>query len=984
MQELDREFESSLNRLSVASDIASPQNRLSRSSSPAKGPGEPAPYRVEIENAKKREKILKARLRESQAVLNNQRIEADAVRKSFIRDEIARRVELDASTKTLAQTAMTHKFNEDADRELAHLGQRLDRRRDEVLRQTRAQLNLDFTRRVETQHVDFEKSLDSEVRSMAADMTRAHQNRLKELAAAYVVKERAKKDELEKRMAYIACEEEKNMVKKLSNDQVNLLSKLKAELKREQEIRLEHRKHEIKRAHSEDRKRRLLEIGRETKDEHDRLLGDLKRQLELEEETCIHQLENELAKEHAGKVEALQKDMEMQLNKARAARRHEMGAGYDSQRESLRNRLEADSRRELERIRSTAGATFDSEAELFEREYRARLARERDAEEDKIKATLQQQLNHKKKHAELELKREHQHDVDTARRAIEKQTEKELETFRMDTKAKYESLLSEKRTELETIREDRVDQVRRELRKKHEKDMKNLQERMALEEERKIAEAREDGQKASARAESEAKRIGQSETRQKLKEIAAQNERMIQETKDDTKAKYAHELYQEMEALNMKYKTEMEETKQNLETNYEKEKKNAKERARLEMQAKKDKMIEDLEKQGKADLDTIVRREQLAYGAELNTMKAMKLEEQSRKEDAAVQKHREEYRMQMEAEKLDIQNKQHDQLQRVLKTVIEELNVEHERTVKSLQLQHEEEKSRRSAELRKQMRQENEAQYDRFKDASLRKIEAICQQVQDEYTSEKAQVLRKLDRDMESSCEKALLAMEKDHTTEIESLRSKKIFELHSSIEATKSTLLQETLSTQARLRANFERDVRAAQNMLRELFGQTEDRKSINGRDEANWLNSDSYVSKLQQQYGVLHEKYTKMSEKLAEIGVKYNRVCRELSDNTERISAEASVRKVMGKPRDGDSRVVEKLMSANQTLVDKLGSLGDRYTKLENLLMGNGERPASPNGTSSASANRTDIAFLTKYSSPSKFSPRAKSFGFDSPTQQ
>ena len=59
-------------------------------------------------------------------------------------------------------------------------------------------------------------------------------------------------------------------------------------------------------------------------------------------------------------------------------------------------------------------------------------------------------------------------------------------------------------------------------------------------------------------------------------------------------------------------------------------------------------------------------------------------------------------------------------------------------------------------------------------------------------------------------------------------------------------------------------------------------------------------------------------------------------------------------------------------------------RDLKLENLLMGNGERPASPNGTSSASANRTDIAFLTKYSSPSKFSPRAKSFGFDSPTQQ
>ena len=344
----------------------------------------------------------------------------------------------------------------------------------------------------------------------------------------------------------------------------------------------------------------------------------------------------------------------------------------------------------------------------------------------------------------------------------------------------------------------------------------------------------------------------------------------------------------------------------------------------------------------------------------------------------------------MQQEKLHLDTKAQQTLQEKLRETIHELEQEHDRCMKQLAVEYEQEKEKRSTELRTSMRQENEAEYDRYRQRSMQKIEAICQQAEDEYTAERHDVMQKLSAEMETSCESALLAMETDHTKEIESLRAKKVEELHARIEDTKTNLLQEMFATQARLRAAFDRDVRTASNMLRELFGQTADRqgKSV-AKDEEGWLNSDSYVSKLQHQYGILHEKYTQVSEKLADLGVQYSRQKRELDGYKEKQTNDAAARHIYSKPRSSEAQVMNQLMTANKSLVDKLGNLGQRYTNLENLLMkstnkSNGAVSSSRLYSSSPArggAMSSSSAFpVTKaYTSPS---PSTRKWTFSSPT--
>ena len=345
LRKLDQEFQRSINRLTVASELSSPSRT---SSSPTitndNNNNSKSPYQLELEHAKRREAALKERLRSSQKILEQQRKEADAARQtSNFRNEIAKRIELDAVTRDMAVNTIKKQFDLQAKQEVNLLESKLTQRREEVLRQTRSQLNLDFTRRIEEQHKEFEVTLDDEVRNMAAKMTRSHQAKLKELASAYVTREKQKKHELENRMKSIENTEEKALIDDLSKKQVNVLTQLKAELQFQMEQRLSRRKREIEQAHQKDRRARLLEIGKEIKKINDEEIDKLKRHLEQEKIDVLNQLEDEMRKEHERDMERLKEEMNDKLIRERESRRKEWGSGYSHQKESLRARLEHDS-----------------------------------------------------------------------------------------------------------------------------------------------------------------------------------------------------------------------------------------------------------------------------------------------------------------------------------------------------------------------------------------------------------------------------------------------------------------------------------------------------------------------------------------------------------------------------------------------------------------------------------------------------------------
>ena len=278
--------------------------------------------------------------------------------------------------------------------------------------------------------------------------------------------------------------------------------------------------------------------------------------------------------------------------------------------------------------------------------------------------------------------------------------------------------------------------------------------------------------------------------------------------------------------------------------------------------------------------------------------------------------------------------KAQEDLKRRIRHAIEEINQDHDDAVKRLNSNHDEQKNIRIQDLRKAMQQENQAEYDRFRERSIQAIEATCQQVQDEYVSERHTYLRQIQNELEVSYQTALTTMENDHVNEVERVRTRKYKELDNLISEARNKILQKTLELQDRLRKAFDRDARTATNMLRELFGQTEDRKGHNtdDGDSRGWLNSNSYVSKLQHQYSILHNKFTKMSEKLADCGVDNARLQRQINDLQATRQEEASLNN-MTSHSHAKTSVVEKLVNANEDLVTKLSNLGKRYTNLEQL---------------------------------------------------
>ena len=933
LSKLDEEFQQSINRLSAASYVLSPgKNNMTTTMN--RETDSKSPYQLELEHAKRREEILKERLRSSQKILEQQRQEANLARDNLnFRNEIARRIELDAATRDMAVAKLKNAFEVDAAKEVEVLESKLGHRRSEILRQTRSQLNLDFTRRIEEQHKEFEIKLDDEVRNMAAKMTRAHQDKLKDLAHAYLVREKQKKSDLEKRMRSIEITEEENLVNELSKKQVEVLTKMKAELQFQMEQRLAQRKREIEKAHQQDRRARLLEVGKEIKKINTEEIEKLRQSLEQEQIVALNQLEDRMRKDHERELEKIKAEMKSRFASAKESKRGEWSSSYSQQREALRARLEHDSRRELERIRSTINNTLDSDIDVYERECRNRLEKERDSEEQQLRSVAEQQLMHKKRSIDLDLKKEHQVELERLRRSIDLESQKELDQYKTNKRSEYERELHESRMSFEAKSQEKLESLRRDLKNKHHKAMSTLMEQLQLDEDRAKIEAREDAEKALARAEKQTKRIAESKTKKQLKDIAVEFERKLEESKNEIKAHNHTELINETNALENKFKAELQEAKLELENQHEKSMLKAKDQLLMEMKHKKTSTVQQMEIEAQSELESLLKCEKLNFEAELNTMKSDFAKAEQEKQDEEIAHIRKEHNLKIEEEKAQQKIKSQEDLKRRIRLVIEEINEDHEKTLKRLEASHEEQKNIRIRDLKRAMQQENEAEYDRFRERSVQAIEATCQQVQDEYLSERRTHMRQIQNELETSYQNALATMENDHTKEIESVRIRKYKELDELISDARNKILQRTLQIQERLRKAFERDARTATNMLRELFGQTEDRKSnTEDGDAAGWLNSSSYVSKLQHQYSVLHAKFTKLSEKLADCGVENSRLRRELNDTRATWKEEVSLQ-TMPSHEAAKSGVVEKLVSANEELVEKLSNLGKRYTNLEQL---------------------------------------------------
>ncbi len=543
-------------------------------------------------------------------------------------------------------------------------------------------------------------------------------------------------------------------------------------------------------------------------------------------------------------------------------------------------------------------------------------------------------LMHKKKGIDLDLRKESQAEIETLRRRIDTETQKELDQYKSNKKAEYENELHEKKIQFETRKQEKLDAIERELKKKHHHAIRTLNEQLQLDEDKAKIEAREDAEKALERAEKQTKQIAESKTRQQLKDIAVEFERKLEDAKNEIKAHNHTELIHQTSTLELKYKEDLEDVKLEMENQHERTLLQTKERLHLEHKQKKDKIIQVMEEEAKSDLELLMKREKLSFEADINTMKSEYANEQQKKEDEEVAHLRKEYNLKMEEEKAKLKAKAQEDLKRRIRHAIEEINQDHDDAVKRLNSNHDEQKNIRIQDLRKAMQQENQAEYDRFRERSIQAIEATCQQVQDEYVSERRTYLRQIQNELEVSYQTALTTMENDHVNEIERVRTRKYKELDNLISEARNKILQKTLEVQDRLRKAFDRDARTATNMLRELFGQTEDRNShsTDDGDSRGWLNSNSYVSKLQHQYSILHNKFTKMSEKLADCGVDNARLQRQINDLQATRQEEASLTN-MTSHSHAKTSVVEKLVNANEDLVTKLSNLGKRYTNLEQL---------------------------------------------------